>query len=344
MNLIKSYVTNNPYYKQNQAGTDSRYVAFNKRGPQGLMLHSVGCAQPSAQVFINRFNQSDYDAACVHGFIDGNTGAVYQTMPWNYRAPHCGGDANNTHVGIEICEPAGIAYGGGATFTVKNRTEAIASVKRTYAAAVELFAALCTEFNLNPNTAILSHYEGYKQGLASGHVDPTHLWDGLGVGYTMDGFRKDVKAAMSGQKTTTTTATASTAAQTAAVLYRVRKTWSDAQSQVGAFSNLDSAKKVADANPGYHVFDGSGKSIYPATSSTTATSIGNIKYYKFTAGANAVPVYCDTSRTTQIGSLNAGESCYCIEAGSAACLVWYALDDGSGYKCGYVQRSAGNIG
>lgn len=46
-------------------------------------------------------------------------------------------------------------------------------------------------------------------------------------------------------------------------LYRVRKTWSDVKSQKGAFKNLDNAKRCADKNKGYKVFDGSGKIVYP---------------------------------------------------------------------------------
>lgn len=45
--------------------------------------------------------------------------------------------------------------------------------------------------------------------------------------------------------------------------YRVRKSWSDAESQKGAFHNLANAKKCADANTGYKVFDESGNQIYP---------------------------------------------------------------------------------
>lgn len=44
---------------------------------QGLMLHSVGCPQPKASVFINSWNSPSYNNACVHGFIDGNDGTVY---------------------------------------------------------------------------------------------------------------------------------------------------------------------------------------------------------------------------------------------------------------------------
>lgn len=49
-----------------------------------------------------------------------------------------------------------------------------------------------------------------------------------------------------------------------ASLYRVRKSWSDAKTQIGAFAVLDNAKRCADANKGYFVFDGNGNIIYPA--------------------------------------------------------------------------------
>jgi len=49
--------------------------------------------------------------------------------------------------------------------------------------------------------------------------------------------------------------------------YRVRKTWADAASQKGAFKVLENAKKCADANLGYSVFDGKGSKIYPTNSS-----------------------------------------------------------------------------
>ena len=58
-------------------------------------------------------------------------------------------------------------------------------------------------------------------------------------------------------------------AGTATVWYRVRKSWDDAQSQKGAFHDLTLAKACADSNPGYSVFDESGKAVYtPASGST----------------------------------------------------------------------------
>ena len=190
MKIVEHFLTRNRCYqaaKQNTKG--------------GLMLHSVGCPQPSAQVFVNSWNSAD-KSVCVHAFIDANTGDVYQTLPWEYRGRHCGsgpnGSGNNTHIGVEMCEPACIRYTGGARFTCSNVEEARAAVRRTYESAVQLFAELCERFRLDPLTdgVILSHEEGHKRGIASNHGDPVHLWNQLNMGYTMDGFRKAVKAAM----------------------------------------------------------------------------------------------------------------------------------------------------
>nr|DAZ09898.1 MAG TPA: Muramidase (flagellum-specific) [Caudoviricetes sp.] len=193
MKLVQSILTKNPCY-----------TAGRKITVKGLMLHSVGCPQPKASVFINSWNSASYDSACVHGFIDGNDGTVCQTLPWNHRGWHCGsgsrGSGNNTHIGVEMCEPACIKYTSGSNFTCSDAATAKAVAKRTYEAAVELFAMLCKQYNLNPTAdgVIISHREGHSRGIASNHGDPEHLWNGLGMGYTMDGFRKAVKAKMNG--------------------------------------------------------------------------------------------------------------------------------------------------
>lgn len=196
MELIQSYLTNNPCYQANLKQADSRYTTFQARGPLGLMLHSVGCAQPKASVFVTGWNKAGYDKACVHAFLDGKTGAVYQTLPWSFRGWHCGGSGNDSHVGVELCETDAIRYVGANRFEVTDRAVALADARRTYAAAVELFAALCVQYDLDPLTAILSHKEGHAAGIASNHGDPEHYWSGLGTGYTMDGFRSAVAAAM----------------------------------------------------------------------------------------------------------------------------------------------------
>lgn len=58
MEIINAILTKNPIYNQHRTIT-----------PKGLMLHSIGCPQPSAMKLINYWNSPTYTAACVHGFI-----------------------------------------------------------------------------------------------------------------------------------------------------------------------------------------------------------------------------------------------------------------------------------
>jgi hypothetical protein len=47
-------------------------------------------------------------------------------------------------------------------------------------------------------------------------------------------------------------------------LYRIRKSWGDAKSQIGAYSSLNNAKLACDkAGSEYSVFNSAGKKVYP---------------------------------------------------------------------------------
>ena len=61
-------------------------------------------------------------------------------------------------------------------------------------------------------------------------------------------------------------------------MYRVRKSWSDAKSQLGAYKVLDNAKKKVDENSGYKVFDASGNVVYPAASTPAPTPSKDTSY------------------------------------------------------------------
>ena len=319
MKLVQSIMTKNPCY-----------TAGRKITVKGLMLHSVGCPQPNASVFIKNWNTPSYGTACVHGFIDGNDGTVYQTLPWNHRGWHCAsgpkGSGNNTHIGVEMCEPASIRYTGGSSFTCSNLSAARTSVKKTYEAAVELFAYLCKLYGLNPTAdgVIISHREGHARGIASNHGDPEHLWNGLGMGYTMNTFRKDVKEKMQG---------GTVKPDETKEMYRVRKSWEDAVSQKGAFHELENAKKCADANKGYAVFNTSGKQVYPKTDfspylvEVTATDL-NIRKGP---GTN----YGKTGKFTGKGVFTITEE----RAGTGSNRGWGKLKSGVGWiLLDYVKR------
>lgn len=228
MKIVEYFSVNNDCYKNNVNKADSRYTTFQNKGPRGLMLHSVGCSQPSALVFAKTWNKAGKEVA-VHAVLQED-GTVYHCLPWNFRGWHAGGSANNTHIGVEMTEPDCIKYTGGSSFTCSNIPKAKAQVEGTYKTAVELFAYLCKEYGLDPMTDIISHKEGHAKGVASNHGDPEHLWTQLKTGYTMDTFRKAVKDAMSGDSDEEET----TPGKSETVLYRV---------QTGAYK----VKKNADA-------------------------------------------------------------------------------------------------
>ena len=207
MNIIKNYMTNSPLYK---AGTTIK--------PKGAFIHSVGCPQPKASVFINTMNKASARTG-VAAFIEPN-GNVYQTLPINFSKKtaiknwHAGsgkkGSANAQWIGVELTEPNTIKYTGGASFKDLNPEKTKEHVANTYKYAVEYFAYLCEGFGWDPlkDGVILSHNEGYKRGYATGHSDVEHIWSKYG--YTMDQFRKDIKEKMkknkeSAKKDTSTT-------------------------------------------------------------------------------------------------------------------------------------------
>ena len=61
------------------------------------------------------------------------------------------------------------------------------------------------------------------------------------------------------------------------IFYRVRKTWADASSQIGAYTVLAKAKECVDTHPGYKVFSEAGKQIYPASAAEATTAASDTK-------------------------------------------------------------------
>ena len=195
MQIKNNYLTRNPYFN------DGKWIAGSAF--KGFFLHSVGVGQPNPLVFIRQWNKPSYTNAGINGFIGEDV--IYITAPCLEtpgkvkRMPHAGKPAgNNGYIGFEMCEPAQIHYTGGANFAVRDKAAAQAYCRKTYQNAVQLFAKLCSFHGKNPlqDGVILSHNEGGKRGIATGHVDPEHLWRGLGLPYTMAGFRQDVANAM----------------------------------------------------------------------------------------------------------------------------------------------------
>jgi N-acetylmuramoyl-L-alanine amidase len=213
MNLRKLILTENACYKAGKTIV-----------PKGIMVHSTGANNPYLKRYVgpddgllgknqynNHWNQDRPGGrqVCPHAFIgklSNGSIATYQTLPWNHRGWHAGGSANDTHIGIELCED--------------NLTDA-SYLNAVYQEAVELCVYLCRLYNLTEKN-IIGHYEGYQKGIASNHADVMHWLPKHSK--SMNTFRAEVNKMLAAKNTHSSTEPKK--------LYRI---------QVGAYSVKDNA-------------------------------------------------------------------------------------------------------
>ena len=197
MILTTNYFTKNPYIGD---GKFLEGAAF-----KGFFLHDIATQQPDPNVMRTVFDKENHTNSAINGFIGDReiiiTAPCLETPGRVKRMPHACSPANNGYVGFEMCNPATLKFNSNHTkFTVDaaDLPAAKAYVAACYQNAVYLFAMLCWYHGKDPleDGVILSHKEGGKRGIASDHGDPEGLWDGLSMGYTMDGFRNEVALKM----------------------------------------------------------------------------------------------------------------------------------------------------
>ena len=159
--------------------------ANRRRRPTGIQVHSVGCKGTSR----DRWRCWDKSGLkkCANAFID--TAGIMQTLDWDVRPWLSGsgsaGNANDTCVGFEICEPS----------ASKDTPEAAAYL---YGCVLYLCTQLCREYGIHPRE-IKCHAELHREGRASAHADVTHWWGKPGTAwepYTMPRLRHDVADAL----------------------------------------------------------------------------------------------------------------------------------------------------
>ena len=131
-----------------------------------------------------------------------------------------------------------------------------------------------------------------------------------------------VTAALGGSASTTNT--------TAAVIYRVRKSWADSKSQKGAYKILANAKKCADANPGYSVYDNDGKVVYSPADATAATPfLVKVTIPDLNIRCGPGTNYAATGNYTGAGIFTITE----VKDGEGSDSGWGKLKSGAGWVC-----------
>lgn len=180
----------------------------------------------------------------VHYYVD-NT-CAWQNLPLNLSGWHAAdgsGNGNRRTIAIECTMSS--AYNSKDQKSEDN--------------AARLAAALLKKYNLYTYT----HWLNVRDG-KSGTVDylntarNSYKMCPLYIFPHWSAFKAKVQSYMNTGISTTPTPTTTQ-------LYRVRKSWSDAKSQIGAFSSLENAKNACKSR--YSVFDGNGNVLYPVKKS-----------------------------------------------------------------------------
>ena len=203
-----------------------------------IVVHYTG-AEGTAKNNIDYFNGGNRNASA--DFFVGQNGEIWQYNP-NIKSQyswHCGGGRqsskggkffgkckNANSIGIELC-------------THKLDGEWL-FYDATINAARALVKYLMAEYNIK-QANVIRHYDvnGKNCPAVYGYAgDNAPLWDKF-------------KSSLS----------ESTNYSPAPQIYRVRKSWKEADTQKGAFTSLSNAKKCAQNWTGYHVFDSSGQMI-----------------------------------------------------------------------------------
>ena len=171
----------------------------------------------------------------VHFYVDDV--CAWQCLPLDLSGWHAtdgSGDGNRKTISIEC-----IMNGSGD-----------AKDKKAEGNCAKLVAYLLDKFKLK-DTAIYSHNHWYKVKYCPAYILPH--WNN---------FKKKV---ISYRNKNTAIEGNSKPSNSVKALYRVRTSWDNTKSQIGAFSSLENAKKAC--KTGYFVFDANGKVVYPVKKS-----------------------------------------------------------------------------
>lgn len=131
------------------------------------------------------------------------------------------------------------------------------------------------------------------------------------------------------------TAKATSTIPTAGQMYRIRKTWSDAKSQKGAYRNLEFAKTECNKYDGYSVFDESGNIVYTAP---VKAIIPNITYAVKTKNHGILP---DVKNRTDCAGYGNSEI-VAVKIGVDSGSIKYRVHTVAGKWLGWITKANWN--
>lgn len=241
--------------------TNSTLVSYTKLSPNhsGQRTHSIDRITPhcvvgqlSAESICGCFTSTSRQASCNYGI--GTDGRVSLCVEEKNRSWCSSSNANDQRAITIECS--------------SDKTEPYAMNDAVYNSLIKLCTDICKRNGKKKLLWFADKDKSLNYAPKSDEMVITvHRWfankscPGNWLYARLGDLASKVTAALGG-----TTQTPSTDTST---WYRVRKSWADVKSQIGAYHNLDNAKKCADANSGYKVFDESGTAVYPTSVSTS---------------------------------------------------------------------------
>lgn len=186
------------YATQNGAYRAGRTISNH----QGCVNHSVGCAQPKADVFFNSMNKTSaqWGVNAILGDFHTGEGRILVALDLKARPWGCGagskGSWNNTKIQWEVCEPAGHTYAGGTMIAYDvEKNQGYFDRMWKMLVAWNVYCAVKLDY---PVSGISDHAESYRAGYGSNHSDmgqwlPKH-------GKSMDALRAEVQAILENEE------------------------------------------------------------------------------------------------------------------------------------------------
>ena len=266
MSVIETWSLTDYDKKEENEMSNSSLVSYTKLSPNhsGQRTHSIDRITPhcvvgqlSAESICGCFTSTSRQASCNYGI--GTDGKIALCVEEKNRSWCSSSNANDQRAVTIEC--------------ASDLKEPYAMNSKVYASLVNLCVDICKRngkskllwlgdkdktLNYSPksNEMVLTVHRWFANKSCPGN------WLYARLGDLATEVTKKLGGSSDSSSTTTTTDT----------LYRVRKTWADSKSQLGAYKVLANAKKKADENPGYSVFDENGKVVYSGKSTTTTTT------------------------------------------------------------------------
>lgn len=324
MSVIETWSLTDYDKKEENEMSNSSLVSYTKLSPNhsGQRTHSIDRITPhcvvgqlSAESICGCFTSTSRQASCNYGI--GTDGKIALCVEEKNRSWCSSSNANDQRAVTIEC--------------ASDLKEPYAMNSKVYASLVNLCVDICKRngkskllwlgdkdktLNYSPksNEMVLTVHRWFANKSCPGN------WLYARLGDLATEVTKKLGGSSDSSSTTTTTDT----------LYRVRKTWADSKSQLGAYKVLANAKKKADENPGYSVFDENGKVVYSGKSTTTTTTFTPY-LVRVTADVLNIRKGAGTNYGTNGAIRDKGVYTIVAEASGQGATKWGKLKSGAGW-------------